>query len=89
MRTKDQVFKQFHASIERETGEKLKCVKTDNGGKCCGHFDEYCRNHGIRHQKTPPKTPQLSGIVERFNRTLVERVRCLLSESQLPQSFWG
>ncbi|RVW83457.1 Retrovirus-related Pol polyprotein from transposon TNT 1-94 [Vitis vinifera] len=47
------------------------------------------RQHGIRHQKTPPKTPQLNGLAERMNRTLVERVRCLLSQSQLPRSFWG
>ena len=90
LKTKDQVlqaFKQFHAFVERETSEKLKCVRTDNGGEYCGPFDEYCRNRGIRHQKTPPKTPQLNGIAEKLNRTLVERVRCLLSESQLPKSF--
>ena len=34
-------------------------------------------------------TPQLNGLAERMNRTLVERVRCLLSQSQLPRSFWG
>ncbi|RDY11819.1 hypothetical protein CR513_03460, partial [Mucuna pruriens] len=28
---------------------------------------------GIRHEKTPPKTPQLNGLVERMNRTLIER----------------
>ncbi|KAL0551899.1 hypothetical protein IC582_010991 [Cucumis melo] len=89
LKTKDQVFKQFHASVERETDEKLKCIRTDNGGEYCGPFDEYCRNHGIRHQKTPPKSSQLNGIAKRLNRTLVERVRCLLTESQLPQSFWG
>jgi hypothetical protein len=31
----------------------------------------------------------LNGLIERMNRTLVERVRCLLSQSQLPNSFWG
>ncbi|KAA0051598.1 Retrovirus-related Pol polyprotein from transposon TNT 1-94 [Cucumis melo var. makuwa] len=34
LKTKDpvlQVFKQFHASIERETSEKLKYIRTDNG----------------------------------------------------------
>ncbi|RVW22382.1 Retrovirus-related Pol polyprotein from transposon TNT 1-94 [Vitis vinifera] len=46
---------------------------TDNGGEYSGPFDEYCRQHGIRHQKTPPKTPQLNGLAERMNRTLVER----------------
>ncbi|KAL6314361.1 hypothetical protein AAG906_021191 [Vitis piasezkii] len=92
LKTKDQVldvFKQFHALVERQSGEKLKCIRTDNGGEYSGPFDEYCRQHGIRHQKTPPKTPQLNGLVERMNRTLVERVRCLLSQSQLPRSFWG
>ncbi|RVW31737.1 Retrovirus-related Pol polyprotein from transposon TNT 1-94 [Vitis vinifera] len=76
-------------SLKRQSGEKLKCIRTDNGGEYSGPFDEYCRQHGIRHQKTPPKTPQLNGLAERMNRTLVERVRCLLSQSQLPRSFWG
>ena len=83
------VFKQFQASVERETGKKLKCICTDNGGEYCGPFDEYCKHQGIRHQKTPPKTPQLNGLAERMNRTLMERVRCLLSEAKLPNSFWG
>ncbi|KAJ4728518.1 Retrovirus-related Pol polyprotein from transposon TNT 1-94 [Melia azedarach] len=92
LKTKDQVlyvFKQFQASVERQTGKKLKCIRTDNGGEYSRPFDEYCRQLGIRHQKTPPKTPQLNGLVERMNRTLVERVRCLLSQAQLSISFWG
>ncbi|KAJ0085246.1 hypothetical protein Patl1_07551 [Pistacia atlantica] len=59
LKTKDQVsdvFKQFHALIERKTGKKLKCIKTDNGGEYLDPFEEYCRQQGIRHQKTPPKT---------------------------------
>jgi len=52
LKTKDQVFgvfKNFQASVEREAGKKLKCVRTDNGSKYCGPFDEYCRQQGIRH----------------------------------------
>nr|GFD16629.1 hypothetical protein [Tanacetum cinerariifolium] len=40
-------------------------------------------------QKTPPKTPQLNGLAEWMNRTLVERVRCFLSHAGLLASFWG
>ncbi|KAL6315898.1 hypothetical protein AAG906_013242 [Vitis piasezkii] len=54
----------FHALVERQSGEKLKCIWTDNGGEYFGPFDEYCRQHGIRHQKTPSKTPQLNGLDE-------------------------
>lgn len=92
LKTKDQVlgvFKQFQASVERETGKKLKCIRTDNGCKYCGPFDEYCKHQGIRHQKTSLKTPQLNGLAEKMNRTLMERVRYLLSETKLLNSFWG
>ncbi|GKC25657.1 putative RNA-directed DNA polymerase, partial [Tanacetum coccineum] len=79
----------FHALVERQTVKKLKCIQTDNGGEYIGPFDAYCREHRIQHQKTPLKTPQLNGLEERMHRTLVERVRCLLSHAGLPASFCG
>ncbi|CAL2270429.1 unnamed protein product [Prunus armeniaca] len=48
LRTKDQVyevFKQFHASVERETGRSLKCIRTDNEGEYMGAFRNYCRSN--------------------------------------------
>jgi transposase InsO family protein len=82
-------FNEFHAYAEREKGKKLKCIRSDNGGEYCGPFDAYCREQGIRHEKTPPKTLQLNALVERMNKTLVERVKCRLSDMKLPNSFWG
>jgi len=90
LKTKDQVleaFKEFQAKVERETGRKLKCVRADNGGEYRGPFESYCKVHGIRLEKTPPKTPQLNGLAERMNRTIEERVRCMLSHAKLPKSF--
>jgi hypothetical protein len=84
LKRKDQVldvFKQFQASVERQTGKKLRCIRTNNKGEYLGPFDEYCKQQGIWHQMTPLKTPQLNGLTERMNKTLVERVRCLLSQS--------
>ena len=46
LKSKDQVlekFKEFHASVERQSGKKLKCIRTDNGGEYYGHFDIYCK----------------------------------------------
>jgi hypothetical protein len=60
LKTKDQVFvvfKQFHASVERETDKKLKCVRTDNGGEFMGDFKHYCISNGIRHERSVQKTP--------------------------------
>ena len=51
------------------------------------HLTTTANLKGIRHQKTPPKTSQLNGLAERMNRTLDERVRCVLSEDKLRNSF--
>ena len=75
--------------VERQSDKKLKYIRSDNGGEYRRPFDVYCRQHGIKHEKTPPKTPQLNGLAERMNRTLVERVTCMLSEAKLPKHFWG
>lgn len=92
LKRKDEVlraFKEFHVSVERETGKKLKCLRSDNGGEYRGPFEHYCKTHGIRHEKVPPKTPQMNGVAERFNRTIAEKVRSMLSHAKLPKSFWG
>jgi transposase InsO family protein len=92
LKTKDQVldmFKEFHVTVERETGKTLKCIRSDNGGEFRGPFSQYCRSHGIRHERTVPKTPQHNGVAERMNRTIIERIRCMLSHAKLPKTFWG
>uniref|UniRef100_A0A2N9EH16 Integrase catalytic domain-containing protein n=1 Tax=Fagus sylvatica TaxID=28930 RepID=A0A2N9EH16_FAGSY len=45
--------------------------------------------YGIRHEKTIPGTPQHNGVTERINRTLIEKVRCMLRMAKLPKSFWA
>ncbi|CAH9079859.1 unnamed protein product [Cuscuta europaea] len=91
--TKDRVFesfKTFHVLVERETGKKLKCLRSDNGGEYTSKaFDAYCREYGIRHEKSVPRTPQRNGVAERMNQTIMERVRSMLNVAKLPKSFWG
>ena len=46
LKTKEQVlekFKKFHVLVERQSGKKLKHIRTDNGGEYCGPFDVYCK----------------------------------------------
>ena len=81
-------FKELHARLERETGRKLKAVKTNNGGEYMGPFENYCKLHGIRLEKTVPKTPQQNGVAEIMNGTIEEIIRCMLSHSKLSKSFW-
>ncbi len=38
---------------------------------------------------TTHDTPQLNGITERLNRTLLERIRAFTHTSGLPKTLWG
>ena len=89
LKSKDQVlqkFQEFQARVERETGKKLKCVRSGNGDEYRGPFENYCKAQGIKLEKTVLKTPQLNGVAERMNRTIEERVRYMLSHAK---SFWA
>ncbi|KAK4406429.1 Retrovirus-related Pol polyprotein from transposon TNT 1-94 [Sesamum angolense] len=40
-------------------------------------------------QWTPPETPQLNGVAEMRNRTLLDMIRSMMSFTELLLSFWG
>ncbi|GJZ62389.1 retrovirus-related pol polyprotein from transposon TNT 1-94 [Tanacetum coccineum] len=44
--------------------------------------------HGIIAYRTPPYTPQHNGMSKRRNRTLLDMVRSMMSQTTLPKSFW-
>jgi len=76
--------------VETESGLKLKCLRSDNGGEYIdGGFKEYCAVNSIRMKKTVPGTPQQNGTAERMNRTINEQARSMRLHSGLPQTFWA
>ncbi|KAL0286870.1 UNVERIFIED_CONTAM: Retrovirus-related Pol polyprotein from transposon TNT 1-94 [Sesamum angustifolium] len=93
MKHKSDVFENFRKwkiLVENQTGKKLKVLRTDNGLEFCNQsFSNLCDECGIKRHKTNPYTPQQNGVAERMNRTLLEKVRCMLISSGLPKSFWG
>ena len=93
LKSKDQTlekFKNWKTMIENQIDRKIKTLRTDNGLEFCSRaFDGFCNDHGILRHRTVRNTPQQNGVVERMNRTLLEKVRCLLFTSSLSKSFWG
>ena len=76
--------------VEKEKGKLLKFLRSDNGGEyTTNEFKNYYFKKGIRHEKTVPSTPQQNGVAKRMNRTIVEKIRCMLRMANLPKSFWG
>ena len=57
-------------------------------GQAPGSFFDFCKDHGIINQYTMPGTPQQNGVAERRNRTLMDMVRSMLANSNLPEFLW-
>ena len=65
------VYQGFHIPLDR--------ILTDNGKEYTTHwidgkheYEKFLKENSIRHTKIKPRIPQSNGIVERFNRTLLE-----------------
>lgn len=83
-------FKHFRAFFENHTKAQIKCFRSDNGGEFISkEFGDHLASNGISFIPGPPHTPQLNGVAERLNRTVGERVRCLLLSAGLPDFFWA
>lgn len=74
-------FQKFKALVENQTDKKIKIFRSDGGGEFDNkHFMDLFEKEGIVHQKTAPYTPEQNGLSERANRTIMEKVRCMLSK---------
>uniref|UniRef100_A0A2N9I6A1 Integrase catalytic domain-containing protein n=1 Tax=Fagus sylvatica TaxID=28930 RepID=A0A2N9I6A1_FAGSY len=91
-------LKAYIAEVERQLDRKVKIIRSDRGGEYYGRYDgirqcprpfaKFLEEHGICAQYTMPGTPQQNGVAERRNRTLMEMVRSMLSNSSVPISLW-
>ncbi|KAJ0865146.1 putative RNA-directed DNA polymerase [Helianthus annuus] len=93
LKEKSEVFEKFKAfkdEAERLTGNKIMCLRSDNGGEYLATaFDIYLRENKIRRQLTCPNTPQQNGVSERKNRHLAETCRSVMHAKNVPGRFWA
>ena len=83
-------FKLFQRSAERQTGRKIKALRSDRGGEYnSNEFRDYLEKNGIAQQLTVPYTPQQNGVAERMNRTLKDLTRAMMLHKDVPQEFWA
>lgn len=82
-------FKEYRNEVENQLDKKIKVLRSDRGGEYLSHeFGDYLKECGIVSQLTPPGTPQRNGVSERRNRTLLDMVRSMISQADLPTSFF-
>jgi transposase InsO family protein len=76
--------------LETQTGERVRKVRTDNGGEYINDYlGEFFKSKGIIHETTAPYTPEQNGKAERLNRTINEKACALLADAGLEQNLWG
>ena len=92
MKNKDDVlgiFLKWKAQDENQTGRNIKVLRTDNEGEYkSDQFLKVCQDCGIVRHFTVRKTPQQNEVSKRMNKTLVEKVCCMLSNAELGRKFW-
>ncbi|KAJ0172339.1 hypothetical protein K1T71_012312 [Dendrolimus kikuchii] len=93
LKGKDEVFtyfKTFKSLVENQTGKTIKVLRSDNGTEYVNkQFQNFLKEHGIKHETTIPYSPEQNGVSERANRTIVEKARCMLQDAGLDNRFWA
>jgi len=92
IRSKDEtskVLKEWITCSKIKTGEKANLLRTDGGGKYIDiEFQEWLRSREMHHEVTNASTSQENGVAEYLNRTILEMIRTMMYESDLPRNLW-
>nr|GEZ44051.1 hypothetical protein [Tanacetum cinerariifolium] len=84
-----ETFKVFQKEVENQLGKTIKSLCSDRGGEYMSQeFFDHLKDHGIIAHRTPPYTSQHNGVSERKNKTLLDMVRSMMSQTTLSKSFW-
>ena len=75
---------------EGQSKTKLLKLRTDNGGEfISAAFRPSMALLGVELQTTPPRSPESNGMTERWNRTVQDKARTIMSTSLLPSYLWA
>ena len=71
--------------IENISDKKIKTLRSDNGGEYTSkEFEAFCKDVEIKRELTTPYNPQQNGVAERKNKTIMEAVKTMIYDQDLP-----
>lgn len=84
------IFKNFESYVSNYFNCKIVSFGCDNGKEYCSKdFVGYYKAKGTEISYSTPCNPEQNGCSERLNRTLLDKERTLIIQSELPKSLWG
>lgn len=93
MKNKSDVLKcliEYEAMATALQNLPISFITVDQGCKYSSNdANQFFKRKGIPVQTSVAYTPQQNGVAERFNRTLVEKMRSMLLETNAPKFLWG
>ncbi|MBW0509573.1 hypothetical protein O181_049288 [Austropuccinia psidii MF-1] len=93
LKNKSDAFHHFTVTkrlMETQHDRSLKKLVSDQGGEFLNsHFQQLANECGFVHSFSPAYTPKHNGFAERANRTILEKTRCMLNATKLPNSYWA
>ena len=92
-KTKDKAktyLKHWVERIERQHGQAaLQVLRSDNGGEYQNaDLVKYLTDKGIRLEYTIARTPHQNGLAERKHQTVIDMVRTMFEDADVPDSLW-
>lgn len=83
-------FLQFQKSTELHTGERVKLLRSGNGGQHISTtFLSHLLTHRIHRRCTVARTAQQNGVADRFNCTALILVRSMILHHSTEKRFWA
>jgi hypothetical protein len=82
-------FREYKARVELVTGVRIIRLRTDGAAEMWSKsMEELCKETGLEHELVSPYLHQQNGLIERAQRSLLQRIRCMLIEGKLANHMW-
>lgn len=94
IRHKDEVktkLKEYVAMVQNQIGKTPKIIRCDRGGEYLDEHgvQDFLKQEGIKFQCTVGYASQQNGKAERKHRTILDAVRSMLKQANLPPFLWA
>ena len=89
LKGKYELLEKFKSLEENLFEKNIKTLRSNNRGEfTLNEFKYFCKEAGIKRDLTRPYNPQQNGVAERKNSSIMEAVKAMIHDQDLPMHLW-